>query len=220
MAGSGEEKSPWQTAVNLITLIVAVGGVLFFVLLRLYYNSYYGILGVSANDVGLGYGNTLTNSVGLIVWTLLQPPVWMFLCIFGVFIVWRFQIANAPSRRHDIVFGLLALVLAVFLGKAIYDGRISSAVYYANEVKQGRILTLGNPKGKEGDPFFSFIVRASPVTVKALDEKGTTALKELEEKRPIDKPLLYLGQANNMAVIYDTSKQRSVSFQLDRLSLA
>jgi hypothetical protein len=210
MSGGSEDRSPWQTAANLITLTVAIGGALFFVLLRLYYNSYYGVLGVSANDVGLGYANTITNSVGLIIWTLLRPRVLVFLAFLVAYTVWRFQIANSTSRNHNVILAISILGVAFFLGKDLYTGRIESAVRYANEVKQGHTVTLGDPNRKEGDPFFSFIVRASPVSVKALDEKVTVALRELEEERPIDKPLLYLGQANNMIVIYDSFKQRSV----------
>lgn len=210
-------KSFWRETLDVITPAITAGGVLIFVLLRLYYNKFYGALGVSPNDIGLGYASTLASSVGFLFVGLaiaLCPSI-VVGSIYGAWYVTRTSESNLPSSFRDLLDQLrpgllriakiavpLATVAVLVLATVWF---IERADYYSNIVKQGRAVKF------RGVPFSSFVVRATPAEIRVISKDGENpGLEDLQSRSAKEPPLLYLGQANSAFIFYDSAMQQSI----------
>src|SRR5262245_9500326 len=94
-----ESKSFWRSLLEVIAPVLTAGGILLFIFLRLYYNQFYGSLGINPNDLGLGYAATLASAAGFILVILaiaLYPPI-IVACIYGILFVRRSENTDLPS---------------------------------------------------------------------------------------------------------------------------
>jgi hypothetical protein len=161
-------------------------GLLVYGLLRQLYAHFYGSLGASPEEVGLGYSETLALSGIAVLWVLVLPPVLVVL-VLGL----------VPRRRRGkpvhqwvrlLAPPLAALLLVLGAGLLIqgtweatgraYDGRAVTSVNI------GALQVLG--------------LRAEPATV------WWMASRQVEDPALVSgECLLYLGQANGTTVLYD-----------------
>lgn len=161
-------------------------GLLVYGLLRQLYAHFYGSLGASPEEVGLGYSETLALSGIAVLWVLVLPPLLVLLVLSLV-----------PRRRRGrpvhqwvrlLAPPLAALLLVLGAGLLIrgtweatdraYDGRAVTSVNI------GALQVLG--------------LRAEPATV------WWMASRQAEDPALASgECLLYLGQANGTTVLYD-----------------
>ena len=162
----------------------SVIGILVYGMLRQLYATFYGSLGASPEEVGLGYSETLSLSGMAVLWVLVLPPAIVFLCARLI------PSLREGAHRHVrqiapplavllLVVGVAAMCWATWdaAGRA-YDGRAVTSVNF------GPVQVLG--------------LRAEPATVSW--RSGATSA---DPSIAPDTCLLYLGQANGTTVLYD-----------------
>jgi hypothetical protein len=207
----------WREALEGITPLVTIGGILLFILVRLYYNRFYGALGISPNELGLGYASILASSVGflLVGVSIVLSPTLVIGLIYATSYVTKTPKSDFPRSFRGLLEqlrpGLLhitrsALPAAIIVTLAIATvWFVHRAEHYSNEVKQGHAVKF------RGVPFSSFIVRATPAEIivigKGSEEPGLEVLQSRSRREP---PLLYLGQANAAFMFYDSEEQQAI----------
>ncbi len=193
----------WQDLLGSLGPGLAITGALLYGALTVAYARFYGELGVNPSDVGLGYATTLSNSIGAL---LLFPLLALYL--FGIAYVlerwdrWYSSESRStlekepPSRSHvRLVIQLAAVLVPATMLLVSQAGDRASQVEQGYPVHPNRV-----------GPVTVLAVRADPVVIeesgKPEDEPSIGKLKK--------RPLLYLGQANGVAVLYDTAAQQAV----------
>jgi hypothetical protein len=172
----------WTYAIPAASVI----GVLVYGMLRQLYASFYGSLGASPEEVGLGYSETLSLSGMAVLWVLVLPPALVLLA--------RRLVPPLGRRRslHDhlrLVAPPLALVLLA-VGIVWLCWSTSDA---AGRAYDGQAVTSVNI-----GPLQVLGVRAEPATVSF--RPGTA---NADEAVAPGACLLYLGQADGTSVLYD-----------------
>ena len=161
-------------------------GLLVYGLLRQLYAHFYGSLGASPEEVGLGYGETLALSGIAILWVLVLPPL---LVMAGLRVAPSLRRGATVDHRVQQLAPLVAALLVLFgvgllvwgtwevTGKA-YDGDAVTSV------NAGPLQVLG--------------LRAEPATVWWLPDRAPAAPSITS-----GDCFLYLGQANGTTVLFD-----------------
>jgi hypothetical protein len=206
--------------------VLSVGAVLIFIIIRLYYNQFYGGLGVNPNDVGLGYGNTLSTAAGFVLAAValaLYPPL-MIAGIYSVVFIMKTRDSSLPESFRELLTELwpriirvvrLALPFAMVAILALTSVYFSTrADHYAEAVRSGRAVKF------RGVPLSSLTVRATPALVSVVTKKGESPGLEALQSRSRQSPaLLYLGQANGTIILYDSTTQEAVYVPISSIVL-
>lgn len=209
-------KTAWRSIVEAVTPVLAVGGLLLFILIRIYYNQFYGSLGVNPNDLGLGYANTLASSAAFILTVVVlavYPPI-LIVCAYAIIDVLKARKSEqlqplatlyADFRPRAIRVGTVTLplaMIAILIVSSVSFAR--RADHYSDAVKSGRPVAFG------GLPLSTLTIRATPARLKTVagigDQPEVQALQERSTRKP---PLLYLGQAYGTIVMYDSARQEA-----------
>jgi hypothetical protein len=208
---------------SVLQSLLAGGGLILYGALNLAYARFYDRLGLSPNDVGLGYASTLIRSSGLLI--LVVIPL---VLTAGLFVMrrrprTRKSSAASPfivSARHEglearkrwprftalrpIAVWLLGLALGVFT--ALILPVIATQIARLPEAVSSRVEAV--KQGREVSP-----LRWGPLTI--LDVSATEAQLQWINK-PSGSPdlsthhLLYLGQADGQLVFYDSGTHQNV----------
>jgi hypothetical protein len=162
-------------------------GLFVYGMLRQLYAHFYGSLGASPEEVGLGYSETLALSGIAVLWVLVLPPA---LVMLALRLVPRRRQWGRPAHHWvRMLAPPLAAVLLV-LGAALL---VSGTWEATGRAYEGRAVTSVNISEVQ-----VLGLRAEPATVwwkgdrQAVDPGLTSG-----------ECLLYLGQANGITVLYD-----------------
>jgi hypothetical protein len=209
-------KTGWRSILEVVTPVLAVGGLLLFVLVRVYYNQFYGSLGVNPNDLGLGYANTLASSASFIL-TVVALAVYPSILIVGVYAVIYvlrarkseqirpLDILYADFKPRAIRLGTITLPMAMIAMLIVTSVSFARrADHYSDEVKSGRPVKFG------GLPLSTLTIRATPARLKTVAGiEGQSEVQALQERSTRKPPLLFLGQANGIIILYDSMTQEA-----------
>lgn len=184
-------------------------GILWYALTTVSFSAFYGELGLTPSEVGITYADTLVRAVAALPILVLA---WAF--IFFIFIVFSVAweavavgrrqlrdknhehplVAEKNHRRRLAVFGLGTVIFALFLAWPALSRDL------ADEVKDGEAVTPG---------FLSWTnplrLRAQPARIKWLEGSPPTGLEGLA-----GEPLLYLGQASGMLVLFNPATDQAL----------
>ena len=209
-------KTAWRSILEVVTPVLAIGGLILFTLIRLYYNQFYGSLGINPNELGLGYASTLASSAGFIL-TALALAVYPPILIVGVYAV----IYLLRARKSEPIQPLAALYAnfrprAITIGTAILPlamitililigvSFVQRADHYSDEVKSGRPVKFG------GIPLSTLTIRATPARLKTVGGMGDQPeVQTLQDRSARKPPLLYLGQGDGTIILYDSERQEA-----------
>jgi hypothetical protein len=184
---------------------LAAAGIIWFSVLTLTYEQFYGSLGVSATDLGLSYTNLLASSVGTALAVLVATILYTSLAL-GLGTIFLRPLHPRLRRAFSgpglyTTIPLLLIVIAVAISfvflpyTALKDSR---AVRLGGRVRPARIAPL---------PISILSVRADPVIVRRSGLDPPPWIRDLERTGK----LVYLGQANGTLILYDVERQRSVA---------
>lgn len=212
--GEQGQVSRVREAVNALASVVAILGLLSFAVLRLYYNRFYGALGVDPSSVGLTYSTTLVSSLGVLLFLVISSVLAPIAIISGVYLVCR-VIKSEESESYAAIASIALGGLAAWLPKATrsivpYSIGIGLVVttgflwckaeMYADAVMNGKPIRFGNIL------LTSFAVRATPVNVTLVGNLGELGSGDLN----LGHELLYLGQTSENLVLYDSDVQGAI----------
>jgi hypothetical protein len=186
VAPGSDVRNRWRLVWTYVIPAASTIGLLVYGMLRQLYAHFYGSLGASPEEVGLGYSETLALSGMAVLWVLILPPA---LVLLGLQVVPRRRRERPADHWVRLFAPPLALLLLV-LGAAVLIGGTWEATGRAYD---GRAVTSVNIAELQ-----VLGLRAEPATVwwKTGREVGDPALTSGE-------CLLYLGQANGITVLYD-----------------
>jgi hypothetical protein len=205
-----------RAALEAVAPSLTISGLVLFLILRIYYNRFYGALGIDPSSLGLSYGNTLATSLGLMVWLLVAALVFPVALSGSIYVAIRllsYEPASFASLARRGVSDLrrwLPKASRTIFPIATFLALIVCATYlwhkadvYAEAVREGRPIKFGN--------LFvaSFNVRATPVDLAKVESPNAP------EHLPTSLPLrvadvLYLGRADGRLVLYDFVRQEVV----------
>jgi hypothetical protein len=202
---------PLKSMVGQSVALLAVGGIFLYGLMSLAYDAFYRRLGVDLGDVGLTYGGVLARSTGFAALLLFGAVLWFVLQSLYNLILLRYMLpiwfkTLSPSTVRRIALLLIAPMLpfvVTFFGiDNIRDGAQAAA-----SVRAGHAV---RPSGR----FFTLLpVHADPVRVEIIgDPKALPSYECFKVKTvaPCLDRLFYLGQANGIVVLYDSTVQQSL----------
>jgi hypothetical protein len=181
--------------VTIAASVVIPLGLVIYGISSITYSAFYSTLSVDPSTVGFDYIGTLTHATGLII-----------VLSFGVAgvlmpILRRRRHTATGNRRRQIVayIGIATLIVSLTLEFAVL------ATMDGNKVRAGK--AVGN-WGRPGLIFFFY--HADPVIIEPIGKRGDApAIDRLQSRR-----LLYLGQADGTAVVYDSCAKRAVYIPL------
>jgi hypothetical protein len=202
----------------IMAVSLAVTGLLVCGLLSFAYERFYQALGVNPADIGLTFGVAVSRSVGF--------TVALAVAVTLVAVVARLIVAG-PLRRlrahagwagtfHSTDFALVlgcyvALgLLAIFAAAAVISPVTSYTAEAANAARSGNAV---RPLQLYGLPLLA--MQAEPATVQPTNRARTLpGIWDLN-----DRPVLYLGQAGGVGVLYDADRGRVVYTPMDLIVL-
>jgi hypothetical protein len=212
-----EPPRPWRAIAELLAALVPMVGLVLYVLVRSYYNQFYGRLGIDPEDVGLDYATTLQSSLGLLFFVaiaVIAYPTAVIVCLGAIVRVVRDArsgVLSVGGLTRGLVRSQLrtlrwALPLCCVAGLAILSLTLThKAAHFANAVNAGRPVKFGSLA------LTSFKVRATPLRIDlvepAASQPGLAAVARRAALRP---PLLYLGRANGVLVLYDSRAGQAI----------
>jgi hypothetical protein len=206
------------------TATIAVVGVTIYGILVLAYSEFFQELGINPADVGLEYGKTLGGAAGLTVLAFISGALIWALVYGAVFLTYaalRRARRARPSRSQSsderssderwwtrpaslatIAAPTLTLVGALLLLHNIAD-------MYADRVKDGRRIE----PFRIGPPVLDIellALRAEPAIVQPVDNGLPTIPPSSGSAENDETPMLYIGQAKGVAVLYNPDEQQVV----------
>jgi hypothetical protein len=212
---SDRQRVNFVSLLSVLQSILAAGGLVLYVALNLAYARFYDRLGLSPDDVGLGYASTLIRSSGLLL--LVVTPLFLTIALFfirrrphakGSSITSRLVVITTPKPYPKRMDPWLASQIINFVGFLMAAGIffILGQVARLPEAVSSRVEAV--KQGREVTP-----LRVGSLTI--LDVTATQAHLQWINK-PSGSPdlsmsrLLYLGQANGQFVLYDAGPQQNV----------
>jgi hypothetical protein len=189
----------WVTTGEPTRLVAS--GIIWFAVLTITYEQFYGRLGISADDVGLSYINLLTSSVGTALTVLLATILYTSLALVAIRILQR-TVLRLGTLSGDVQYRLTAALLIVIAVAISFFYLPLTAVNSAYAVQQGRAVRTPRlilP------PISILSIRADRAVIREEEPGRDPSLRRLAQKQ-----LIYLGQANGTLVLYDPESQRPV----------
>jgi hypothetical protein len=205
----------FRTGLTQSTVLLALGAAWLYVMMSLTYDAFYRPLGVDPGDVGLSYSTVLAHSAGLGL-VVVAIPIMTIVAAEGLgwvidwVIEWidsRTQARRRKAIRLSVSWLLVGLAFLAFTVKVTSDS-ITRAEHAAAAVRQGRAVV---PIGR----FFTLLpLRADPVVIEPVGEaKSFPSIAAFRcdpaDFLPCDR-LFYLGQADEVVVLYDATTQQSI----------
>jgi hypothetical protein len=185
-----------------IASITAIVTLIWYAILANAYEQFYSPLQVTLGEVGLTYANVLSNSFGAALWVILNSVAIALLCTTGLFVLRRFISSLKKVSPRQALLGLFTAALVFFtfnvtihLGRdAANRSRMIEGGYSIPPLAYRTYLPLSFA------PIALHIGAAQVISINSIGSK--------DESAPIPtfigRKLVYLGQANGIAVLYDT----------------
>lgn len=193
-----------ERMLSVAPLVVTLVAAYYYFIARSSYVQFYGVFGVSPEEVGLGYAETLTRSATALVYSLVMGLVLVQLVfIFVLFrrgrVVTIFGARSAYGRAGLIgliaAITLLAFSVLLLTSAAILRGRVQDGESVRAKTElvglQGWATVLG--------------VGAEAVTLDWIEGDPPTSVRESQEHR-----LMYLGRSGSTLVLYDVDAKRTL----------
>jgi hypothetical protein len=195
----------WREILTIMAVSLVIAAVLVYGLLNLAYEHFYGALQVRPGDIGLTVGAMLSRSAGFIV----------VLAIAGTLVTVAVRVLLAGPRRrlhahigrtrsfHSRDFAVLlgcavtVALLAVYTAAAISSSAASYTAEATATVRSGEPV---RPLQLYGLPLLA-IQADSAVVLPTSKARTLPGIWDLH-----DRPVLYLGQTNGIAVLYDPGR--------------
>jgi hypothetical protein len=216
----GDDSSKWGTIIGNIASLLAFLGIIVYGFLAFSYEHFYQSLGIDPSDVGLTYSSVLSRASGfvaaLVIAVLLfyAVPIWVFRGDpdFRSNSVENMRLWRLAKKR--LAFHVLIYVVIVILVPAPL-----SASRLARRVKEGKAVAPYQTIVPA--PLTLLYLRADPVIIEAIDgSTSSPALGRLTTCAANEScKLLYLGQANGIAVIYDAVGQESIFLPISEVGI-
>jgi hypothetical protein len=201
-----------QSLNEVSTGLIALAAATWYGFLWITYNQFYEPLGITPSDVGLNYATILANSVGAAV-AFLIPLVVLIIALITLAVSVRFrgyryspatQVYWRPrlplvTRRLLVILGLVVIAFLVYTFPV-------TARKEAQKVIDGRAVS---PLHAFASPAPILTIHADPVIIiKSVGAKKAGEIAAVESLAPTS--LLYMGQANGMIVLYDSSVDQAI----------
>jgi hypothetical protein len=193
-----------------IPALATVLGVITYGFLRLAYGSFYRPLGVTPEEVGLGFNEVLTRSILFMVLVVGFAAVALIIFVAGS-VVWRraFHRTHAPRSLPRRTIHLVFIVALVVAALSFEFALVGAARESAEAVKEGRSV---GPVRLLWLPLLRF--QAEPADVSWLGQsQPPTALAERT-------CIHFLGAANGTLVLYDTRADQVLRLPQDQILVA
>jgi hypothetical protein len=190
---------PWRETLSQAPAVFLAGGVLIYGSQRIFYDRFYGSLGVDPSDVGLSYTETLARSTGFVIISLVLLAT-LAMGIPSVERGFRYTMRQDPSEKMS-----RSAVVVLVLGTALFLGVVGVIPWLGAE-EAARDVQAGRPVGpiRYGLPLIA--IHADPVWVEPVGKPGdSTAAERLRGRH-----LLYLGQSEGTVLLYDAFFQRAI----------
>jgi hypothetical protein len=189
------------------TAELTVLGVIAYIMLRYSYWSFFSRFGVTLEEVGLGYANVLARSGPLLAFAVLLP-----ICISAML---------ARRVLGSQWLGILTLASAIAIVGIVFVAGPLRAKSLADAVERGRPI---RPRavGELLDLRVDHVTTAAPTQDPAAAQQS--------DKQVPDEPLttneivgrstlLYFGQANGIAVLYDYERRQVIRVSITRVTI-
>ena len=189
------------------TAELTVLGVIAYIMLRYSYWSFFSRFGVTLEEVGLGYANVLARSGPLLAFAVLLP-----ICISAML---------ARRVLGSQWLGILTLASAIAIVGIVFVAGPLRAKSLADAVERGRPI---RPRavGELLDLRVDHVTTAAPTQDPAAAQQS--------DKQVPDEPLttneivgrstlLYFGQANGVAVLYDYERRQVIRVSITRVTI-
>jgi hypothetical protein len=218
----GTGPSPIKESLSIVAAILLPIGLAMYALIYLAHARFYNALGIDAAEVGFSYSNALIQGSGFIATFVLATIVGYPFVLIIVLMVrhpfgrgtkghsWRVgNFTNSltswlNSQRQLLVFTLVVTIALLTIFLVVRE--ISTNTRAVNAVQTGHPLII--PRSILGIP--TILVRADPVEIVSIGKPEDVRNVALLH----DDKLLYLGQTNSYAVLYDSKAQQSVRLPL------
>jgi hypothetical protein len=198
---------------ELSTGALALAGAIWYGFLWISYNRFYEPLGIIPSDVGLNYATILANSVGAAVAFLIPlAAIVISLVIFATSVrlrgyqysrerqSWVVLVLTRAMRNTLIIFGIIGMAFLIYTFPV-------TAQTQAQKVIAGRAVTPLHSLWWSPAPILT--IHADPVI--AISSTGAKKAGEsvaVETLAPTS--LLYMGQANGIMVLYNSSTDQAI----------
>jgi hypothetical protein len=164
--------------------ILALIGVVGYIVIDISYATFFGPLGVSPQEVGLGYKETLNAAgVGLFLWFLISFGTWAVAVGVG---------PGTPQLRHLFYSVVGALVLITLT-------TIAHTIFRSMDVRQGHIVKPIR---------FLYVIPAVPISAQPSEVSWASSPSPTVPGINMGC-LMYLGSANSVDIFYDPKNKRT-----------
>jgi hypothetical protein len=203
----------WAFPLEYTAAVLAILAVTSYVILRLAFGQFYGGLGIDPEDVGLGYADTVADSVEYVIYHLIfyGIPVATGALLLGVIRYYtsrRFEREQTQYIRTLIRQMLVLSLLTVVALAAVRFPQLGAAD--AQAVRQGRPVAAG----RVGPFVVGLGPGAQPVTVYPIGETKGQAAQAVQSRS-----LFYMGESSGIAVLYDYDNQKVLYVPLSTVVL-
>jgi hypothetical protein len=200
----------WREVLTTMAVSLVLAAVLVYGLLNLAYERFYEAFRIRPGDVGLTFGATLSRAAGFIIILAIigtLGAVTVRLLLAGPRRRLQAQVDRTRSSFHSRDFaimlgcGVAVALLGVYTAAAISSSAVSYTAKATETVRSGNPV---RPFQLYGLPLLAIQADSAVVwpTSKARTLPGIWNLH--------DRPVLYLGQTNGIAVLYDPGHGRVV----------
>jgi hypothetical protein len=226
-ATTTDNNSPYLAFLQALIPLFAASGILVYTLLTIQYERFYGALGIKPADVGLSYAGVLASSTGYVLFVLISTLLAAIFAVAGTTLL--VSILKRQLRPADIVAEGRSLFILVRESRQSMIGVLLFAVVVVPFIvaltrtyPSPETVRQGLPITPRGSMVFSFRlpldripIFAYPAVVDSIE--GAEANSSLHELRA--RPLLYLGQSNSIAVLYDSGQDGALYLPLSETTL-
>jgi hypothetical protein len=206
----------WELFVQNFVPALTFIGILLYGILAYSYERFYEALGLEPHDVGLTYGTTLMRSSGFIIEIVVATGLFLFLPAWAARRESRIVDADNVRKGYRTVGSLFFfyVLVVILVPLPIFASRAANTLKSGKPVRPIQYIVPA--------PMTVLYIRADPVIVRsAVRRTESPAIDRLETCASAAQPcqLFYLGRNDQMAVIYDTSLQRSIHVPLTMVLL-
>lgn len=217
--------SLWDRMSENSELVSTIGltllGIVMYIMLRFSYFVFYNHFGVSPEEVGLGYIEILVRSGPTLIVAVAISVGLTALCL-------RFalRIEGRELQRY-LLLGVAAILLVILVGGPVRANRLARVVQDGTPIHP---LTVGELLGIQVDYVSVEPVSSAPTeSGHPVDQRQQPADQEavadqaVAEEPPADlsqrTSLLYFGQANGIAVLYDHAQQQLIRVPMSEITM-
>jgi hypothetical protein len=205
------------------TIGLTVLGIVMYIMLRFSYFVFYNHFGVSPEEVGLGYIEILVRSGPTLIVAVAISVGLTALCL-------RFALRIEGRELHRyLLFGVVAILAVILVGGPVRANRLARVVQDGTPIHP---LTVGELLGIQVDYVSVEPVSSAPAEdgpADPADQRQQPADQEAvadqagAEEPPADlsqrTSLLYFGQANGIAVLYDHAQQQLIRVPMSEITM-